>query len=468
MAFVDNPSVMRQRDIFWFWLPLFASWLLMTAEGPIVTAAINRLPDEVIMLAAMGIVVSLSVAIESPIMNMLATATALVHDRQSYLMVRRYTIHWSIVLTIISALFAFTPVFDLVVVRWMDTPPDIAIWVRPGMQIMIFWTAAIAWRRFLQGVLIHFGYTRYVAWGTLVRLIASGGTAVLLAIFSAWPGVIIGATALMAGVVAEALYATYATAPLQRNELQPVNLTNTNVENVPESEPLSYGALFRFHIPLAGTSVLTLLAQPMVTFSLARLDNPTRSLAAWPLIFQIILMSRAAAMALPEIVIALTQKADNYAPVRRFSLAITLASALGMILLVFTPALPLYLIQIQDTEPVIATLAAEGTRLFLFFPPLFALVSWLRGLLISRHETTAVNVGMALNLVATAAILVAGVIGRYHGITVAAVALNVATVVELIYLLLRTQQLLGTGLFLGMTQHWSAAPVTLRRGDRRP
>ena len=29
---------MRQRDIFWFWLPLFASWLLMTAEGPTISA----------------------------------------------------------------------------------------------------------------------------------------------------------------------------------------------------------------------------------------------------------------------------------------------------------------------------------------------------------------------------------------------------------------------------------------------
>jgi hypothetical protein len=41
----------RQRDIFWFWVPLFASWLLMSAEGPIISAAINRLP-EVLMLAA--------------------------------------------------------------------------------------------------------------------------------------------------------------------------------------------------------------------------------------------------------------------------------------------------------------------------------------------------------------------------------------------------------------------------------
>jgi hypothetical protein len=169
---------MKQRDIFWFWLPLFASWLLMTAEGPIVSAAINRLPNEVIMLAAQGIVVSLAVTIESPVINILATSTALVKDRASYLLVRRFTLHWMVLLTAVSILIAFTPAFDLVVRQWLGTPDEIADWVQPGLQIMIFWTAAIAWRRFLQGVMIHFNQTRKIAWGTAVRLLASGGTVI--------------------------------------------------------------------------------------------------------------------------------------------------------------------------------------------------------------------------------------------------------------------------------------------------
>ncbi|HNS40761.1 MAG TPA: hypothetical protein PKJ56_11025, partial [Promineifilum sp.] len=69
---------MRQRYILLFWFPLFASWMLMSAEGPLISAAINRLPNEVLMLAAMGIVTSLSVTIESPVINRLATSTALV------------------------------------------------------------------------------------------------------------------------------------------------------------------------------------------------------------------------------------------------------------------------------------------------------------------------------------------------------------------------------------------------------
>jgi progressive ankylosis protein len=108
-------GAMRQRDIFVFWLPLFASWLLMTAEGPIVSAAINRLPDEVIMLAAQGIVVSLAITIESPIINLLATATALVRDDQSFRVVRRFTDSLGHCLTVVSVAVAFTPLFDVVV-----------------------------------------------------------------------------------------------------------------------------------------------------------------------------------------------------------------------------------------------------------------------------------------------------------------------------------------------------------------
>ena len=98
----------------------------MTAEGPLISAAINRLPNEVTMMAAYGIVVSLSVLIESPIINLLATSTALVKDRSSYLLVRQFTIHWMIGLTIISILVAFTPLFDLIVVNLLETPPEVA------------------------------------------------------------------------------------------------------------------------------------------------------------------------------------------------------------------------------------------------------------------------------------------------------------------------------------------------------
>ena len=432
---------MRQRDILLFWLPLFASWLLMTAEGPVVAAAINRLPGEVVMLAAMGIVTSLSVTIESPIINILATSTALVRDYASYRLVRRFTLHWCLVLTIVAILVAYTPLFDLIVRGLLDVPDEVARWVRPGMQIMIFWTAAIGWRRFQQGIMIRYKQTRKVAYGTMVRLLASGGSVLLLATQSSLPGVVIGSLSLMAGVLAEAAYATLAVRPLVRAHLTP--------DSPPaESAPLTYNALFWFHLPLAATSVLILLMQPMVTSSLARLERPTQSLAAWPVLFQILLMARAAAFALPEVIIALHRDATTFAPLRRFSLLLTVASTIVMGVFVFTPLADWYIFRVQDMTAAVGELALSALALFLFFPALTVITSWLRGLLIHGRYTRFVNAGMFFNLAITTVVLVVGVAARWPGLPTAALALNLAALGEVTFLLWRTQHTLPIDLRL--------------------
>lgn len=427
---------MRQRVIFWFWLPLFASWLLMTAEGPFVSAIINRMPGEIIMLAAQGIVVALAVTIESPIINLLATSTALVKDRPTYLLVRRFTIHWAILLTVVAVLLAFTPLFDLLVVDLMQTPLPVAAWVQPGLQIMVFWSAAIAWRRFLQGVLIHFGFTRRVAWGTAARLLTSGGTAVILATMTDWAGVIIGTTSLMTGVIAEAAFATIAVRSILRDQLAS--------GGTPSEKPeLTYHELFWFHLPLASTSLLSLLAQPLVTFSLTRLEQPLLSLAAWPVVFQITLVSRAAAFAWPEVVIALGQGNNTFPPIRRFTFNMAAALTLFMTIFIVTPLSAFYIFVVQDMTQLVGELAQSSLVLFLVFPALAVFISWLRGLLIRRRVTRQVNVGMAINLLVTAGVLAMGPYLHLPGLPTAAIALNAAALAEVLYLIWRTRRILA-------------------------
>jgi len=414
---------MHQRDILWFWFPLFASWLLMSAEGPIISAAINRLPNEVIMLAAQGLVLSLSVTIESPIINILATTTALAKDRRAYLLIRKFIWHWNIVLTAIALLIAYTGLFDAIVISGMNVPLEVAEWVRIGLRIMVPWSAAIGWRRFCQGILIRFNRTRAIAWGTLVRLTASGGGAIGLALLTDWPGVTIGATALIAGVTAEAVYATIAARPVIRKEFGP--------DRPPSADkPLTYHDLFWFHLPLAGTSLLMLLVQPMVAFSLARLDHPTQSLAAWPLVFQLMLIARSAAFALPEVVIALTQGPAALRPIRRFTISLIVVNTLVVALVILTPLIGVYLFGIQDTTPEVGAVARQGLYYFLLWPALTILTTWLRGLLINTRATTVVNVAMGMNLFVTAAVLFLSFQLRWDGIFGAALALNLASLAE--------------------------------------
>ena len=423
---------MSQRRLFIFWLPLLASWLLMAGEAPAVSAIINRLPDEVIMLAAQGVAVGLSVFIESPIINMLATSTAMVKDYDSYRLVRRFTIHWLILLTLITILIAYTPLFDVVVMGWLQAPPDVAVWIRPSLQIMTLWSAAIGWRRFLQGILIRFNRTRFIAYGTAVRLFMIVGTAVSLALWTNWAGAIIGATAIMVGLLAEAGMATLFVQPLLQNELHPDR-------EKPAGPPLTYRALFWFHLPLAGTSALTFMAQPLIASTLSRLAQPTETLAAWPLVVGLMFMIRAGGMALQEITIAVLEDEANFVPIRRFSWTIVTGTFILTALVAFTPLSSFYLYTLQNASAEVATIAQEGYALFLIMPALVVLVAWMRGILIHRRQTPVINAGMAINLVTMLIVLGLGVVLDWPGITTGALALTFALVAELTYLYRSTQ-----------------------------
>lgn len=416
---------MSQRKILKFWLPLLGSWLLMTFEGPFISALVNRLPDPKTMLAAQGIVIGLSVLIESPIINMLSTSTAKVSDHASYRLVRRFTIHWSILLTILTLLIAYTPLFDLIVIQGMGVTPEISAPVRTGMRLMIFWSAAIAWRRFLQGVLIKFGRTRAVAIGTAVRLTCAIAVALLVAVFTDASGIVMAAATWMTGVVTEAIYTTYAVRPLFEKEL---------AVSPSETAGLSYADLFWFHLPLAGTSVLALLLQPLAVYALARLPNPTDTLAAWPVLFQILLIARAPALALPEAIIALNKTPETTKALRRFTLTIAAGIAIALTVFYFTPAHDFYLNRIQQTLPEITALVRQGVALTLLFPALTVLIFGLRGFLISQQQTKPITVGMAINLVTTAIVLFLGVRLQWAGITTAALSLTASAITELLYL----------------------------------
>jgi len=239
----------------------------------------------------------------------------------------------------------------------------------------------------------------------------------------------------MAGVVAEAAYISWTVQPIMRDRLGPRS-------PAADGPPLTYRALLRFHVPLAATSLLLLLVQPLVTSSLARLAQPTQSLAAWPILFQILLMARAGALALPEVVIALHHDARTFAPLRRFTLALAAAVTLTLGVFALTPLARVYVFQVQDMTADVGELALATLGYFVLFPALAVFTSWLRGLLIQGHHTRYVNVGMAINLLITGGILALGLARGWAGLPAAALALNLASLGEVVYLVWRTRRAL--------------------------
>ena len=146
------------------------------------------------------------------------------------------------------------------------------------MIIMTPWTWAIAHRRFNQGVLIRFGQSKAVGWGTLVRLIAD--VTVLFTCYTLAQsfdspniGIIAATAAVSAGVVAEAAYAAWRVRPIVRDVLPGAKSSEP---------PLDRKQFLSFYVPLALSPLLGLAAQPVLTAGISRMPSPTESLAILP------------------------------------------------------------------------------------------------------------------------------------------------------------------------------------------
>jgi hypothetical protein len=399
----------------------------MMMQGPVIQAAIARLPEMKTMLAATGIVISLSVTIESPVIMLLATSTALVTSARAYRVLRRFALNLTILLTIVAASIAFVdPIYNWLVPGLMGIPAHIAEVTQPGMQIMTFWSMAIGWRRFYQGILIRFEQTRWVGYGTVVRLVAVAVTAFSLVIFSDWSGVIVGGCTWMTGVLAELMFIYF----IARSTVK----THLSGLDDPNQAQLSYRDVVRYHTPLAATSLLTLLAQPMIGAGLARMVFPEENLAAWPIIFTIWLFFRSFGLALPEVVLAMFNGSETLSPLRRFCMRVATGSSLALAVMIFSPMITFYLLYITGVTTELVQFIIPGAVVGLFIPALQAIQSWLRGVLMVAKVTGDIYWGMGFNLVATGLLLVAGVMWQAPGAPVAAVALTMGMIVENIYL----------------------------------
>ena len=88
---MQNHKNLSQKQIFYFWLPLAATWLMMSVEGPYLSALIARLSEPKFNLAAYGIAYSLALIVEAPVIMMMSASTALVKNYHSYIQLKRFT-----------------------------------------------------------------------------------------------------------------------------------------------------------------------------------------------------------------------------------------------------------------------------------------------------------------------------------------------------------------------------------------
>jgi hypothetical protein len=412
------------------WWPLALSWLFMGLEQPLISAIIARLPDSTIHLAALGgVVFPLALIIESPIIMLLTASTALSDHQQAYKRIYRFMMITSAILTAFHALLAFTPLYDVLIVGTLNPPAEIIEPSRWGLMLLLPWTWSIAHRRFQQGLLIRYGDAKAISVGTLFRLIASLGSMGLMASLG-YPGIVVAAIGISAGVLTEALFIAWRARPIIQHRL-PTLHTHT----------LSWKAFNTFYTPLALTSFLVLVAQPLGSAALSRMPEALNSLAAWPVLISFIFLFRGLGFAYNEVVVTmLKDKKATFADLSRFALRLSIVLTALLATIAFTPLAQAYFSGLAGLDNKLTSLIIPAFSLCVLWPALSVFLNLYQGVIVFGGQTRFVTESVMISLIITAGLLILGVVsGRYPGLIMGVIAFLVGNIAQVIWLVWRSQ-----------------------------
>lgn len=393
----QNSTKLSYGQIFRFWLPLAATWLMMSIEGPFLAAIIARLAAEKVNLAAYGVAFAFALIAESPIIMLMSASTALCRDRESYRKLRNFSLVLSISVTLVLAIFLLPPIFNLVILRLIGLPAEIASLIHIALLFLLPWPGAIGIRRFYQGILIVKHQTRRIAVSTLARLFSMSSCALILFFYSSLPGAIIGAISLAGGVVSEAFLTRY----LARHAITAILQTEPA-----EEQQLSYREIWDYYLPLALTPFIALSIHPLVTFFLGKSRDPLESLAVMPVIYGLTFVFRAVGLSYQEVAIALLgENRDNYLKVRNFAVILGIATSACLSLIAFTPLSSIWFRDLSGLNDLLANFATLPLQIMAIFPALTVLICFQRSILIVTRVTNPISISTAIEAVGIFSIL---------------------------------------------------------------
>jgi len=298
------------------------------------------------------------------------------------------------------------------------------------------WTWAIAYRRFNQGVLIRFGHSEVVGQGTLVRLTANGVVLTASYLIGVIPGAVVAASTAAAGVVCEAIYVGVRVRPVVRDQLRAA----AAVEPI-----LTFRTMMDFYIPLAMTSLIGLLVQPIGSAALSRMPIALTSLAVWPVVSGVSFLVSSMGIAYNEVVVALLDEPGSVRNLRRFMALLAALTTAGLLLVVLTPLSAFWFERVSALTPELANLARRGVWLILPLPALAVLQSWYQGLILYGRRTRGITEAVAIFLVSSVIILWAGVMwGKVAGLYVELAAFTLSTLAQTAWLWYRSRPSLRT------------------------
>ncbi len=409
---MESPGRLTYKKISVFWLPLAATWFMMSVEGPFLAALIARLAEPKYNLAAYGVAFSFALIIEAPIIMIMSASTKLVKDAQSFMILRRFTYGLNWLITLIMLIIIIPPIFYFLTEDLIGLPSKVSNLTHLATVILLPWPGAIGYRRFYQGVLIRNGLTRRVAYGTIIRITTMALTALLIYLFTDAAGVIVGAASISAAVFLEAVASRLMASGIIKKIMK---------QEGDDKDVLTYKEIYKFYYPLALTSILGLGVQPVVIFFMGQSRMAIESLAVLPVVTSFVFIFRALGLSYQEVVIALMgDDKKNFNLLRNFAFSLGAVLTIVLVLVAFTPLSDIWFRVVSGLSDNLAEFARLPLMIMVVLPFLTVIISLQRAALVSNKTTQSITIGTAIEFITIVLVLFISI--KYIGLVGAVAA----------------------------------------------
>ena len=408
-------------DLWRQFLPLSVSDVTMAASEPLVATTLAHLPEARINLAALGVAKAIAIFLESPIIMVLHASNALAGAASARRALWRFVLLACAVLTAAVLVLVIPPVFTFVAERLLGVDALIGERGRLALLLLLLWPAAIGWRRYFQGLLIAGGHGGAVGRAGLGR-IAVVALALALGFALGGTGAYVGAAAIAAGVIAEAVFVTVAAR--RRGVTQPP--AAETLPGLPEDLP----GVWAFYRPLATSMLVVWGGRAALVAVVARAGDASLALAAWPAAWSLVSVVSNATRMVQQVTIR--HRAALPAPMLLgFALSVGAACSAGLLALGASPPGRAGVAAFVGGDPGLVEGVVPAVLVCALIPVLVAVQNGCQGLLIGGGATRAVNVGAWIGTAVLLGAATLAVVGGLPGATAAAIAMVVGYAAEL-------------------------------------
>ncbi len=398
------------RSLFWFLLPLVITELIYELGIQVINGGIARVPRPTETLAAYGIAWGLTSFLTGTVSQTRQMSMVLVRDRATFHTVFRCVGGFGGVHFLILACLAFTPVGLWVIDELHAVDPTLGGTVRRALGFLLPIPLIVGITRFLSGLLLRVRRTDIVSYAMMAGISMSvvsvflflptptvQADPILLPVMATWFGVLTELAVIIYG------YRRFARRLLHRGvSTEGVQAAGQDAGGEPirqeaggepatrRSYPLTAAYVLRFYWPLAITIGIQALSRPIINLFVARGADGTESLAVLTIVYALAHLPYGWLNELKNLPTAFQRQDPDGRIIRRFTAVCGVISFGTMALMFWTPVRFFLLETLIGVDHDFAVRCTVPLIIFSFFPLAVTVRSYLHGIALRDHRTSAI------------------------------------------------------------------------------